>query len=226
MIKPLYLLADSQLLFWKGEGGLPERIRQDLSSGAKAAYIGASNQDQPEFYHLFVAAMESMGITNCRMVPAQLKDDDKAFIEQAELLLLAGGNVELGWRVFESNGLKNLIPKKRYDGCTLIGISAGAVQLGVGTLSEDPQPKKIELFRFAPFYVGAHDEGNDWWDLRALVNLSQSDVRGVGIPTGGGAIYWPDGALEPLRRPLTEFMKEGDQVIEHMIVPATTATDI
>ncbi|HKV93671.1 MAG TPA: Type 1 glutamine amidotransferase-like domain-containing protein [Candidatus Angelobacter sp.] len=226
MIKPLYLLADSQLLFWKGEGGLPERIRQDLSSGAKAAYIGASNHDQREFYDLFVAAMELMGISNCRMIPAQLKDEDKAFLQQAELLLLAGGNVELGWSVFESNGLKDLIPQKRYDGCTLIGVSAGAVQLGLGTLSEDPQPKKVELFRFAPFYVGAHDEKNEWWDLRALVNLSQSEVRGIGIPAGGGAIYWPDGTLEPLRRPLTEFMKEGDQVIERLLVPATAATDI
>ncbi|HKR95061.1 MAG TPA: Type 1 glutamine amidotransferase-like domain-containing protein, partial [Candidatus Angelobacter sp.] len=191
MIKPLYLLADSQLLFWKGEGGLPERIRQELSSSAKAAYIGASNQDQPEFYDLFVAAMESMGLTDCRMIPAQLKDEDKAFLDKAELLLLAGGNVELGWRVFESNGLKDLIPKKRYDGCTLIGISAGAVQLGLGTLSDAPQPKQIDMFRFAPFYVGAHDEANEWWDLRALVNLSQSEVRGIGIPAGGGAIYWP-----------------------------------
>lgn len=226
MIKPLYLLADSQLLFWKGEGGLPERIRQDLSPRAKAAYIGASNQDQPAFYDLFVAAMESMGITDCRMIPGQLKDEDKAFLEQAELLLLAGGNVELGWRTFESNGLKDLVPKKRYDGCTLIGISAGAVQLGLGTLSEAPQPKQIDMFRFVPFYVGAHDEENEWWDLRALVNLSQSDVRGIGIPAGGGAVYWPDGTLEPIRRPLTEFMKEGDQIIEQMIVPAETATDV
>lgn len=226
MIKPLYLLADSQLLFWKGEGGLTERIHQDLSSGAKAAYIGASNQDQPEFYDLFVAAMEIMGLTDCRMIPAQLKDEDKAFLEQSELLLLAGGNVELGWRVFESNGLKDLIPKKRYDGCTLIGVSAGAVQLGLGTLSEAPQPRQIDMFRFAPFYVGAHDEDNEWWDLRALVNLSQSEVRGIGIPAGGGAVYWPDGTLEPLRRPLTEFMKEGDQVIERLLVPAAIATDV
>jgi len=226
LIKPLYLLADSQLLFWKGEGGLPERIRQDLSSSAKVAYIGASNQDQPEFYDLFVAAMESMGLTDCRMIPAQLKDEDKAFLDKAELLLLAGGNVELGWRVFESNGLRDLIPKKRYDGCTLIGISAGAVQLSLGTLSDAPQPKQIDMFRFAPFYVGAHDEKNEWWDLRALVNLSQSEVRGIGIPAGGGAVYWPDGTLEPLRRPLTEFMKEGDQIIEHMIVPAETPTDV
>ncbi len=220
MLKPLYLLADSQLLFGHGEGSLPERIRQDLPSGVKAAYIGASNQDRLEFYDLFVAAMEGMGIADCRMIPAQLMEEDKAFLEQANLVLLAGGNVELGWEVFANNGLKDFMPQKRYDGCTLIGVSAGAVQIGLGALSEGPQPKKLDLFRFAPFYVGAHDEKNEWWDLRALVTLAQSEARGIGIPLGGGAIYWPDGTLEPLRRPLTEFTKEGDQVIERLLVPA------
>jgi peptidase E len=226
LIKPLYLLADSQLLFWRGEGGLPQRIGQDLSSGAKAAYIGASNQDQPEFYDLFVAAMEIMGVGDCRMIPARPIDEDKAFLEQAELLLLAGGSVELGWQVFGDNGLKDLIPKKRYDGCTLIGVSAGAVQMGLGTLTEASQPKKLELFRFAPFYVAAHAEKNEWWDLRALVNLSQSGTRGVGIPAGGAAVYWPDGTLEPIHRSLTELMKEGDRVIERVLVPAETPAGI
>ena len=73
VIKPLYLLADSQLFFWKSGGdSLAERIRADLDSGKpSAAYIGASNGDQPEFYSLFEDAMESMDISDCRMVPSQ-----------------------------------------------------------------------------------------------------------------------------------------------------------
>ncbi|HEX3095259.1 MAG TPA: peptidase, partial [Candidatus Angelobacter sp.] len=65
VIKPLYLLADSQLFFWKSGGdSLTERIRADLdSANPKAAYIGASNGDQPEFYTLFEAAMEAMAIS-------------------------------------------------------------------------------------------------------------------------------------------------------------------
>ena len=49
VIKPLYLLADSQLFFWKSDSdSLAERIRADLdSANPKAAYIGASNGDQP-----------------------------------------------------------------------------------------------------------------------------------------------------------------------------------
>jgi hypothetical protein len=221
MIKPLYLLADSQLLFWKGDSGsLVEKIRADLDSpNPKAAYVGASNGDQPEFYSLFVAAMDGMGITNCRMIPSQPSREDLLFLEEAHLILLAGGDVELGWQVFEQNGLKDLIPRKRFDGAVLVGISAGAVQLGLGSLSTSAQPKQISMFRFAPFYVGAHDEKNDWWDLRALVNLSPSDTRGIGIAAGGGAAYYLDGTLEPIRKPLIEIVKQDSQVSESFIGP-------
>lgn len=221
VIKPLYLLADSQLLFVKSGGdSLPERIRADLDSGKpSAAYIGASNGDQTEFYDLFVAAMESMEIADCRMVPSQPAREDISFLENAGLIVLSGGDVERGWHVFEQNGLKDVLPKKRFDGAILIGVSAGAVQLGLGCLSNAAQPKQLDMFRFAPFYVGAHDEGNDWFDLRALVNLAQSDARAVGLPAGGGAVYYADGTLEPLRKPLIEIVKEDSKITENLMAP-------
>jgi len=221
VIKPLYLLADSQLLFVKDGGdSLAERIRADLdSANPKAAYIGASNGDQPEFYSLFQAAMESMGISNCRLVPSQPSREDISFLENAELIVLSGGDVERGWQVFEQNGLKELVPRKRFDGAVLMGVSAGAVQLGLGCLSNAAQPKSLDMFRFAPFYVGAHDEGNDWFDLRALVNLAQSDARAIGLPAGGGAVYYSDGTLEPLRRPLIEIVKENTKITENLMGP-------
>jgi hypothetical protein len=221
VIKPLYLLADSQLLFVKSGGdSLAERLRADLdTSNPKAAYVGASNGDQPEFYSLFQAAMENMGISDCRAVPSQPSKEDVSFIESADLILLSGGDVEQGWQVFEQNGLKELLPRKRFDGTILMGVSAGAVQLGLGALSNEARPKQLDMFRFAPFYVGAHDEGNDWFDLRVLVNLAQSDARGIGLPAGGGAVYYADGTLEPLRKPLIEIVKEGAKITENLMGP-------
>jgi hypothetical protein len=100
-----------------------------------------------------------------------------------------------------------------------MGVSAGAVQLGLGCLSNAAQPKSLDMFRFAPFYVGAHDEENDWWDLRALVNLSQADTRAIGIPAGGGAVYQSDGTLEPIRKHLTELTKESTRITENVLAP-------
>ncbi len=224
-IKPLYLLADSQLLFLRGSGpAFIQRVREAVdSAGPKAAYLGASNGDDPAFYSIFEAAMQLIGISQCRMVPIHPAADDMAFLQSADLVLLAGGDVERGWRAFEQNGVKDLVNRRRYDGVVLIGVSAGAIQLGLGGLVEPPAEssavKKAEFFRFAPFYVGAHEEQEEWWNLKLLITSSQVDARGIGIPMGGGAIYFPDGELEPIRKPLTEFLKEDGEFRESMLMP-------
>ena len=224
-IKPLYLLADSQLLFWK-EADRPfiARIREDLESAEPtAAYVGASNGDDPGFYSIFEAAMETIGVSQRRMIAARPSNDDLAFLQSANLVLLAGGSVRQGWEAFEQNGVKDLILQRRYDGIILVGVSAGAVQLGLGALIEPPAEssavKKVDLFRFAPFYISAHEEQEAWWDLKLLVSSSEAGDRGIGIPFGGGAIYHPEGSLEPVRKSLTEFLKTDDQVSESVLLP-------
>ena len=224
-IKPLYLLADSQLLFLREtEPAFIERVREAVDSAEpKAAYLGASNGDDPAFYSIFEAAMQAIGISQRRMVPIHPSADDLAFLQSADLVLLAGGDVEKGWRAFEQNGVKDLMTRRRYDGVVLVGASAGAIQLGLGGLvepaAESSAVKKAEFFRFAPFYVGAHEEQQEWWNLKLLITSSQVDARGIGIPMGGGAIYAPDGELEPIRKPLTEFLKEDGQFRESMLMP-------
>lgn len=218
-IKPLYLLADSQLLFHeRGSNPVTRRLKEDIPEHAKAAYLGVSNNNQTEFYDLFLAAMELMGVKDCRMISEQLADGERAFLEEANLVLLSGGDSLRGWRAFVQSGIKEMLLHKRYDGSVLVGVSAGAVQLALGALSEEAQPKVIDMFGFAPFYVSAHEEDQDWWNLRALVNLSRNQ-RGIGIPAGGGAIYSPDGILEPVRRALIEFVKEDEGVKERLLVP-------
>src|SRR5215472_1459840 len=131
-IKPVFLLADSQLLFWR-EGGRPflaraaELLAADGVSGpVRAAYLGASNGDAPEFYDLFVAAMAEIGIADCRLIPTAVAAEDHAYLESADLILLAGGDVERGWRAFEHAGLPPKLLARYYAGALLVGISAGA----------------------------------------------------------------------------------------------------
>src|SRR5258708_7389212 len=77
-IKPIFLLADSQLLFWRdGDELFLGRVRallaaDDESAGRapRAAYLGASNGDAPEFYQLFLAAMDQIEVRDCRQIPA------------------------------------------------------------------------------------------------------------------------------------------------------------
>jgi len=201
-VQPIFLFADSQLLFWREHGQLFMK-RVVTRERMKAAYVGAANGDNPDFYSIFVAAMEGVGVFDCRMIPSAVSEADLAFLNDADIILLAGGDVELGWRTFLANGLSKHIAGRYSEGATLIGTSAGAVQLGLCGLAGDGS--LIETFQLVPFIIGAHEEADDWKTTRELLRLSPTNTKGIGLPTGGGAIYHEDQTLEPLRHPLVEL---------------------
>jgi hypothetical protein len=206
-IKPIFLLSDSQLLFWRDEEGhrFLDRARTLIDADEpgrplKGAYLGASNGDAPEFYELFLAAMAEIGILDCRHVPARPTREDLAFLEEADLILLAGGDTRRGWTAFEESGIKEKLTERYYAGALLIGISAGAVQLGLKGWDEDGL---FDALRLVPFVVDVHSEP-DWPDLHRVIPRAVEHARGFGIPSGGGALYHPDYSVEPVRHPLTE----------------------
>jgi peptidase E len=201
-LQPIFLLADSQLLFWRDGGQLLlERVvtRDQL----KAAYIGASNGDDPNFYEIFVSAMEGVGVVDCRMIPSAVSEADMEFLNSADVILLSGGDVEAGWRVFLNNGLSEHIIRRYYEGASLIGVSAGAVQLGLCGLAADGS--LIETFKVVPFIIGAHEESDNWKTARELLRLSGPGKTAIGLPAGGGAIYHQDHTVEALRHPLVKL---------------------
>jgi cyanophycinase len=220
-LKPIYALADSRLLFQKQPNGasfLDEVVKSLGGKPESAAYIGASNGDDLHPYHdIFVPAMQQMGAVECRMILRRPLPEDGAFLERAEIILLAGGSVEVGWRAFESNGVKELIERRRLEGALLMGVSAGAVQLGRGGLTDD-ESQVIPTFGFLPFYVGAHEERDDWRTLRKLVTLIPDEVRAIGIPFGGGIVYH-EGELAPVHKPLFELCMENGKATESSIFP-------
>jgi cyanophycinase-like exopeptidase len=208
-LKPIFLLADSQLLFLRDEEGrrFLDRARELIAAEApekqpKAAYLGASNGDAPEFYELFAGAMAEIGIRNCRQIPSQPTDEDRSFLEQADLILLSGGDVRRGWDVFVKTGLKDRLAARYYDGAVMVGVSAGAVQLGLKGWEEDGS-SLFDTLSLVPFVVDVHDDPS-WSRLLAAVAKAGEHTRGFGIPTGGGALYHPDYSVEPVRSPLTE----------------------
>ncbi len=222
-IQPILLLADSQLLFWHDDGGelFLARVRAMLEGESpKCAYVGAANGDQLEFYDLFRGAMEGVGLRDCRMIPSEPAEDDLAFFDEAELILLAGGDVRRGWQVFQDNGLSQKVIERYYTGALLVGVSAGAVQLGLfGPPPDGGDPEDLlETFKLVPLLVDVHDEPG-WERLGENVTHAGGHVRGLGIPSGGGAFVQPDVTVEPIRRPLTELTLSADGVEQSLIFP-------
>ena len=225
-IRPMFLLADSQLLFWR-EG--PElflaRVREALGDRPlRAAYLGASNGDVPDFYDIFVAAMEGIGVRDCRMIPAAPSQDDRAFLDDADIILLAGGDAARGYRAFKESGLDERIVARYAAGAVLIGLSAGAMQLGMRAWTGAAEAP-FDTFRLVPMVVATHDE-HDWATLTEVVVALGDTGRGLGIPLGGGAVVHPDLSVEPIRKALVEIGVVEGVVKRALLMPgAHTAGD-
>lgn len=218
--RPLFLLADSQLLFWDDAGGpFVHRLARLAGGGAfRAAYLGASNGDQPEYYQLFQAAMAGLE-AECRMIPAVPSSDDMAFLRSAGLVLLAGGDVQRGWTAFERSGVREAVAQRHQEGAVLVGVSAGAVQLGMAGWPEGSSAQLFATWGLVPFLVGAHAEEDDWAELRAAVLAHDGQAVGFGIPRGGGLAYHPDGTVEPIRHSLVEVRAADGRVTTAMVLP-------
>lgn len=225
-LRPLYLLADSQLLFWKQhERLLLETAVDDLARDAplSAAYIGASNGDRPEFYDIFEAAMDAVGIADLHMVDSCFGQDDRAFLERARVIVLAGGDVRIGWNVFESTGMADVIRTRFTQGAVLVGISAGAIQLGrygIVERAESVAPELLDVFGLVPAIIDTHDEHSGWSRLSGAIDALQGAATGIGIPSGGGIIVHDDATVEPLRHPAHELRYEEAGVVHSLLCPA------
>jgi cyanophycinase len=221
--QPIYLFADSQLLFWReGRDLFLDSIRRLAARDSpRTAYVGASNGDAPEFYSIFEAAMEGAGVHNRRMILSSFPAEDQSFLREADIILLAGGDVGRGWGVFVETGIREFIIRRYYEGAVLVGISAGAAQLGLyGFVESGASPAGLlSTFGLVPFVIDAHHEGRKWGRLRRVVRFLGGAAKGVGIPTGGGLIYHPGGRVEAIRRPLHEFSTEGGGVTEALLLP-------
>lgn len=216
--QPIYLFADSQLLFWR-EGGalLLDSIRRLAAHDSpKAAYVGASNGDAPEYYSIFEAAMAGAGVHRRRMISRAFRAEDRLFLGEADIILLAGGDVEEGWSVFVETGMREAIIRRYFEGAVLIGISAGAAQLGLcwPTEGKTSPARLLDTFKLVPFVIDAHDEGRQWERLRGALQLLGNAARGIGIPAGGGMIYYSGEHIEAIRHPLHEISFKGGAIRE------------
>jgi cyanophycinase len=114
-----------------------------------------------------------------------------------------------------------LVIKRYYEGAVLIGISAGAVQLGLfGLVQEEGLLNKlIDMFKLVPFIIGAHEESQEWKSLREAIELLDGTAKGIGISRGGGLIYYPDQSIEAIRYPLNEFSIREGEIISSLLLP-------
>lgn len=229
-LPPLLLLADSAPLFWRVEGR-PFLDFVRVLTGAElrvppvtAAYLGASNGDAPEFQDIFVAAMEGIGITRCRSIPAAPSAQDLAWLGSADVILLAGGDPRVGWDAFQAHGVDALLRERHQAGALLMGVSAGAMHLGLGAWRDDlpGEGEPFPVLGLTPYLIGVH-EPPEWPGLKLAVQRMGLPTRGLGIPRGGGVLLHADGSVEPVRQPVVDVSLDVDGTPrESLLLPPAT----
>jgi len=222
-VQPLYLLADSQVLFWHSPAGpfLPTILKSSELAEPRIAYIGASNGDSKEAHTIFAAAAEQVKGARAHWVRSSYEAEDREFLETADVVVLAGGDVEAGWNIFNKTGMAQQIKTLYKSGAVIIGVSAGAVQCGThAALSvERGTSRLVEMFGFVQFIVDVHDEKQQWHTLSSTIHLLEGGAMGLGIPSGGGLAVYPDGTLEPVKSPVDHFTFSDHKLRRAVLVP-------
>jgi cyanophycinase-like exopeptidase len=227
-VQPLYLLADSQLLFWHGPSGpfLSGILKASDISAPRIAYIGASNGDSAEAHSIFAAAVAELPAATAHHVRASYSAEDREFLETANVVVLAGGDVEVGWNAFTQTGMREQIRKLHLEGgAVIIGVSAGAVQCGThAALSAEPSTNKlVETFGFVPYIIDVHDEKAHWSRLSSTIYLLEGGAAGLGIPSGGGLVVHPDGTVEPIRKSV-DYYRFSEGKLQHGVAAPAQAS--
>lgn len=183
----LLLLADSQLLF------RPEQVTQPMPHfdrrTVQAAYVGAANGHQQGFFELACAGLDALF---GQSVPcAFVRGVEQIPARPVNLLILAGGNVSLGWAFLRHPAVRTWVSGVLENPAALvIGVSAGAIHLARGCDPELPNPVAQVYLDAFPHFVAVHEE-RQGWPSRQVWRQAGGQGEFVPIPMGGG--LWVQG---------------------------------
>lgn len=125
----------------------------------------------------------STGIRCRQLISSAFSAEDRAFLETSDVVVLAGGDALAGWMVFENTGMGRAVANRYSDGATIIGVSAGAVQLGTCVRSrvDARYGEWVPTFGLCPFLVDVHDKSREWRDLSNAVVMLGGTTEALGV---------------------------------------------
>jgi peptidase E len=172
-------------------------LRELLAGAGKArprvAYLGAATDDDPRFTGLMERLVRSAGDCAFALAPVAgrraARGAARAVLEDADLVLLGGGDVELGMRRLAERDLSEPLARKHAAGTPLLGVSAGAILLCRRWIrwrdpDDDGSAEPFDCLALAPILCDCHGEADGWAELRALLRLAGEGALGHGLRAG------------------------------------------
>ncbi len=210
----------------RGKGFAPVMraiLREIGKSSPTIAYVGVASEDNWEFYLMIANEIKRSGDCKVnRVVIAPKKADlDRARVslESSDAIFVSGGDVEAGMKVLEEKSLAGFFVDLHKRGKLFFGASAGSIMLAREWVhwrdpDDDSTAKIFPCIGLAPVICDTHAEGDDWEELKAALELKEENSRGYGIATGACLVVSPDGKLEAIGGPVSQYARRGDQVVK------------
>ena len=185
------------------------------------AYIGTANGDSRVFFQMMKVLLLKAGAGKVIFVRLAKKTPDldaaKASLAAADVIFLAGGEVEDGINWLNTHGLAAFLKELYHAGKRFIGVSAGVIMLGSHWVRWDVEgdDNTSELFNclgIIPLLFDTHGEDEDWVEMKAALKLLGDGARGYGLPSGCAISADSRGALVNLEKEYLIFGNEGGRV--------------
>ena len=204
----------------------------------RVAWIGAANGDSRTWFERAARVLRAKygaEVALARSVGDVDADETRRLIAAADVIYIAGGDVEQLALRTQALGLDELIRRRHAEGALVVGVSAGAIGLtrywvrfpedaNSDTDDDDERRDAGAPTRFAcigalPFAVDCHDEESDWEELRALLGAWGREEPGAsvdawGIPAGGALEVAADGRIAHVGPPPKRLRLDGGRIVE------------
>lgn len=161
------------------------------------AYVGVASGDNAGFFTMIKGGLALTGRMKMAKIasPRAPASEARALLEDADLVFVSGGDVELGMKTLHERDFVTVLRRLARAGKPMFGISAGSIMLGREWVRfpDEDDGASAEIFPclgIAPVHVDAHDEEDGWGELRTLVELlharGDADPVGYGLTRRGG----------------------------------------
>jgi peptidase E len=192
-----------------------------------AAYVGTASNDNSGFFGMIRGGLALSG-ARFRMVSLASRGASasvaRTLLDECDLVFVSGGDVERGMSILRDRDMLPTFRRLAREAKPMFGISAGSLMLAREWVRfPDDNEDKAELFPclgIVPSYVDAHDEEDDWSELRTLLRLAhrrgEPDPIGYGLTRKGGVRVVVNGAeatIKAVGTPIPRFAVRGGNVV-------------
>ena len=207
--KPVYLLSGNPFHHRKTRDPLIREMLQETGRDTPSvAYIGTASHDDPYFFGILKRLFQQTGAGAVDLVPlAGARADRTAarrLLEQADVIFLSEGDVDLGMRILGGSGLVGLLHERYHAGSVFCGFSAGSIMMARQWVrwidpADDASAEPFDCLGLVPLICDMHDEAEGWEELKTLLGLRRIEGEvGYGVPTSLGLRVIPDGRVEAI----------------------------